>query len=233
MTKITKNILSITAHPDDHVSFAGTVFELQKQGFDYYEVVLSEAEESGMVKNGRRLTKVNQPEQLKKRRQEFKKASQLLGTHQAFQLKLPNLDIGYSKKAMLKLVKIIREVRPEICLIHGKTDYMRDHEQAHILALEALRIAAISARLDLGKNFRVPQVLCFEGVAPIVPDVLIDITDVYDKKLKLLKVYESQVDSRSWQLTKALAELRGYGRRTKFAEAFEVTKKFPTFQEWR
>lgn len=227
-----RNILAITAHPDDHISFAGTVFRLQEKGFTYNEVVLSEAEESGMVKEGKRIVGVDQQEQLKKRGQEFEQASNLLRTKEVFRLKLPNFGVDYSKETLLRLVGIIRKLRPDICLIHSEKDYMRDHEKAHELSLEALRIAAISARLDLGKNFRVSQVLCFEGVTPIVPDVLVDISDVFDRKLELLQIYESQVDSRAWQLTQSQTQLQGYGRRTRFAEAFEITKKFPLYQDW-
>lgn len=228
----TKNLLAITAHPDDHISFAGTVFKLQEKGFTYNEVVLSEAEESGMVKEGKRIVEVDQQEQLKKRGQEFGQASNLLRTKEVFRLKLPNFGIDYSKETLLRLVEIIRKLRPDTCLIHSEKDYMRDHEKTHELSLEALRIAAISARLNLGKNFRVPCVLCFEGVAPIIPDVLVDITDYFDRKLKLLRIYDSQVDSRVRQLTQSQAQLRGYGRRTRFAEGFEITKKFPLYQNW-
>lgn len=231
-TNSNRNILAITAHPDDHISFAGTVFKLQEKGFTYNEVVLSEAEESGMIKEGKRLIKVDKQEQLEKRRQEFERASRLLQIREVFRLELPNFGIDYSKETMLRLVEIIRKIRPEICLIHSEKDYMRDHEKAYELSLEALRIVAISARLDLGKNFRVPQVLCFEGVAPIVPDLLVDITRYFDRKLELLKVYDSQMDSRSWQLSKSQAELRGYGRRTQYAEGFETTKKLPLYQDW-
>jgi len=223
----TKYVLGITAHPDDHISYAGTVFKLKKQGYSYAEVVLSDAEESGMVKDGQRIVTVDKEEQLSVRGNEFDNAVELMGINPVFRLGLPNLGVEYTKENALTLLKIIREVRPEIALIHHPTDYMHDHIAASYLSLEALKISAYSFRLDLGANWRTPCVLYFEGVSPIDADVLVDITAEYDKKLELLKIYGSQFEDRSFRLTQGTALYRGYPRRTDYAEAFEIPKNYP------
>ena len=227
LSKVNKAILGITAHPDDHVSFAGTIPKLRDKGYKFYEVVLSDAEESGMIKNGKRVVKVDKQEQLEVRKKEFTRASKILGTEKVFRLNLENLNIQYSKKSLFKLMKIIREIRPEIAFIHHPKDYMHDHVAASYLSLEALKTASYSFALHLGENFRVPMVLQFEGVNPINPDVLVDITDYFDKKMEVAKIYGSQMGSRSYQLVESAASFRGYFARAKYAEAFEVPENFP------
>lgn len=227
LIKINKAVLAITAHPDDHVSIAGTILKLRDKGYKFYEVVLSDAEESGMIKGGKRVVKVNKKEHLGIRKKEFEKASKILGTEKVFRLHLENLNIQYSKESLFKLIKIIREIRPEIAFIHHPKDYMHDHVAASYLSLEALKTASYSFALHLGKNFRVPTVLYFEGVNPINPDVLVDITDYFDKKMEIAKIYGSQMGSRSFQLLESTASFRGYFARVKYAEAFEVPENFP------
>lgn len=226
-----KYILGITAHPDDHVSFAGTVLKLAKLGYAYAEIVLSDAEESGMVKRGKRLTQVNKVEQLDVRwNTEFAQARELLMIDKVYRLRLPNIGIQYSKSSALKIMRIVRALRPQIVFIHHPTDYMSDHIQASYLSLEAVKIAAYSFRLDLGKNWRTPTVLYFEGVNPIDANVLVDITDEYDQKLRVLQAYGSQFGDRSFQLIEGAAKYRGYARRTKYAEAFEVPQNYPMWE---
>lgn len=227
LAKINKVILAITAHPDDHISFAGTILKLRNKGYKFYEVVLSDAEESGMIKASKRVVKVDKKEQLKVRQKEFEKASKILGAEKVFKLHLENLNIQYSKESLFALMKIIREIRPEIAFIHHPKDYMHDHMAASYLSLEALRTASYSFVLHLGKNFRVPIALYFEGVNPINPDVLVNITDYFDKKMEIAKVYGSQMGSRSFQLMESAASFRGYFARVKYAEGFEVPENYP------
>ncbi|MBM4402628.1 MAG: PIG-L family deacetylase [Candidatus Cloacimonetes bacterium] len=233
LSKINKAILAITAHPDDHISFAGTVLKLKDKGYKFYEVVLSDGEEAGIIKRGKRMVKVDKREQLKVRKKEFEKASKILGTEKVFRLHLANLNIQYSKESLFKLMKIIREIRPEIAFIHHPKDYMHDHIAASYLSLEALKTASYSFALNLGQNFRVPMVFLFEGVNPINPDVLVDISDYFDKKMELAKVYGSQMGSRSFQLMESAASFRGYFARVKYAEAFEVPENYPIILDWR
>ncbi|PIT93067.1 MAG: hypothetical protein COU06_01905 [Candidatus Harrisonbacteria bacterium CG10_big_fil_rev_8_21_14_0_10_38_8] len=225
-----KYILGITAHPDDHISFAGTVLKLQKQGYRYAEIVLSRAEESGMIKEGERLISVDKKDQEEKRSKEFSSAVRLLKIDPVYQLDLPNIGVSYEKETALELMRIIRALQPEMLFIHHPDDYMNDHIQASYLGLEAAKIASYSFRLDLGKNWRTPKVLYFEGVNPINAEVLVDITDEYNQKLEILKIYGSQFDDRGFQLVEGTSRYRGYPRRTQRAEAFEVPKNYPLWE---
>ncbi|PIZ47590.1 hypothetical protein CO180_02295 [candidate division WWE3 bacterium CG_4_9_14_3_um_filter_41_6] len=226
-----KTILGITAHPDDHVCYAGTILKLQKQGYSYVEVVLSDAEESGMIKDGERVVAVEKSEQLNIRwNHEFALARKLLDIKEVHRMKLPNLGIEYSKESVMSLMEIVRRVRPEIALIHHPEDYMSDHIQASYLSLEALKVSSYSFRLDLGKNHRTPRVYYFEGVSPIDADVLVDITEEFSQKIEVLEVYGSQFGDRAHQLIDGTTAYRGYPRRVKHAEAFEIPKNYPQWE---
>ncbi|MCA9391692.1 PIG-L family deacetylase [candidate division WWE3 bacterium] len=227
----TKYILGITAHPDDHISFAGTVIKLGKMGYSYAEIVLSDAEESGMVKGGQRLVRVDKREHLDVRwNTEFAEAARILNIKSLYRLGLPNIGIEYSKNTALTIMQIVRSVRPEIAFVHHPSDYMSDHIQAAYVSLEAIKLAAYSFRLDLGNNWRTPVVLHFEGVNPIDAQVLVDISAEFEEKLKVLHAYGSQFGDRSFQLTEGAAKYRGYARRTALAEAFEIPKNYPMWE---
>ena len=228
-----KRVLSIVAHPDDHICFAGTVLKLRKRGYDYFEIVLSDAEESGMInKKGKRKKKVNKEEHLRERFLEFKKASKILGTKEVFRMKLENLNVKYNKKVHFKLIKTIRSIRPDIAIIHHRKDYILDHVEANRIAIEALRGASYKYALHLGKWFKVPCVFEFEGVCDIEPDILIDVTDFYNLKDKILGLYTCQMKEGEWefQLFKSVPLHRGarfQKDKPTYAEAFEIPKELP------
>ncbi len=83
---------------------------------------------------------------------------------------------------------------------------------------------------SLGNPWRVPLVLCAEGMLPIKTQILVDISKFMEKKLKLFKIYESQASPKAVSFEKSLATVRGYHLRKSasfFAEAFSLQEEFP------
>ncbi len=225
----TKNILIVSAHADDHITCAGSVFKLQNQGFNAYEILLTNSQEGRDRRNGSKSAKNTV---INLREGEFDKATEFLGLKQKFLLAEEDLNLQFSKKLMFKVVKIIRQVRPEVIFTMNPLDYHSDHREAAHVVEEASFWSATGVKPELGDPHRTPIVLYGEGMLPIVPQVLVDITDYIDQKMQLFGIYESQADSKSTVFEKSLSCVRGYHlRRSKeneYAEAFTLNPKFPS-----
>lgn len=227
-----KNVLIITAHPDDHIFCSGLIFDLKEKGFKIKEIVLSEAELSGYVSKGKYMTNPNNKEKQNKRLIEYKSAIRKLGIDKFEIWKEPNLSIRYNKQLVLNLVKKIRLIKPIIVLTHSKVDYMRDHEKTSGIVLEAVRLASFSFKQDLGEPFVVPALLNFEGMCENNPMILIDITKNIDKKKKILSIYSSQILRNSWEVHRCIDRnlyLGSYLQQTglRYAENYLIDKKWP------
>lgn len=221
-----KSVLFFSPHPDDHFSAAGTIFKLIEQGYNYYEVLFTNGETGGSINQ----VKVDKQSLKEVRSDEFEKASKLFGTKKYFKLNIPTNNVNYSSELMFNLIKIIREVRPSLAIIPHTQDYHRDHREVSEISADALLRADNSFALDLGERYRVPVILQCRGINPLEKiDVLIDISNQYNKILDLVKIYSTQVTPRMLQYVESLPSLSGYYMRTKFAEEFEIPRNLPMF----
>lgn len=224
-----KRLLIISAHADDHISCAGTVFKLQTEfGFKAFELVFTN---SSLGQNFR-VTKEIDPKQVTKTRsKELGKAQKFLGIVKSFNLNMPDLDLKYSQEIVFSVVKVIREVRPQIIFIHNPYDAHPDHKASYEISLTAIKVAAMGVLKEtLGPSFRVPQVLCAEGMLPIKSQILVDITSYKKRRDKLFRFYVSQANSKAVSFEGGLAAVRGYHLRKVdglFAEAFTLQEEFP------
>ncbi len=224
-----KNLLIISAHADDNISCAGTIFKLQaERGFVAYEVVLTNSQLGQSYKT---LAEVSPKLVAQVRSKELVKAQRFLGIKKSFVFNQPDLGLTCSQELMFEVVKVIREVQPEVLFLLNPYDAHPDHKQAFQIGIEATKVAAMGVlRETLGKSFRVPMVLCAEGMLPIKTQILVDTTKYFMKKEKLFKIYSSQASPKALGFERSLATIRGYHLRRsegKFAEAFTLQEEFP------
>ena len=232
-----KNVLIFTAHPDDHIPCVGTLLKLKDVGFNLYECVFTNGEGSSFIKNGKPQLNFDKGELTEVRSIEFKKATEILGTKKIYTLNMPDGGITRSLEILLKLVKIVREVKPLVVFMHPKDDYHSDHIAAHAICEEALRYSTYASNLELGNSYRVPIVLCFDGLFLLNPQILVDISDYKEKKKQILDCYTSQLvkGTTSYTTEDAISVYRAYqrmriehiGKRGKLAEGFTIPEKFP------
>ncbi len=220
-----RTILGITAHADDHVMFAGTVMKLQKRGYQYCELVMTT---SGEGRDFRDSKATNKTEKIAKyRKSELSAALKVLKCTNLYELHQEDQDLQYSKELMHQVMRIIRLEKPEIVFTMNTFDVHPDHCATAHIAREAIRWAAKNFRSEYGAPHRVTMPLYAEGTVPVDPHVLVDITDYYDVKEKLFKVYTSQATPRDLDLLKSTSLIRGYHLRKQegvHAEAFTVEK---------
>ena len=206
---IKKSVLVISAHADDHVACAGTLFKLKAQGYELYEAVLTDSSEGRDFKDTSKKAKLN-TKVSQMREGELTKASRFLGIKKTFKLNQEDLGLTYSKSLVFEIVPIIRGVKPEIGIIMNSIDWHPDHRETFKLGSEAFKWAGSGVKPDLGDAWRTPIVLCAEGMMPILPNVLVDITKHASKKAELLAIYTSQASPKLINFDASLVAIRGY-----------------------
>lgn len=136
---------------------------------------------------------------------------------------------------MMQLVKLIRESQPQSILTHGKTDpFNMDHETtANAVHKASILAIARGVMPDLPVCTQ-PQLFGFEHhqseLSEFYPDIIIDITEVFDLKRKAMECFKTQ--SHLIEYYTMRASIRGnHARRIsgrqepKYAEAF--TRVYP------
>ena len=195
-------VLIIAPHPDDEVlGCGGAIARHVQRGDDVYLVVATKTYTPDWTE-----------EFIENRPKEVERANNILGIKQTFFLDFPTvkLDTVPQKELNDALDRIILDIKPDIAYIPHRGDLNKDHRLIHESSLVALRPTHVKAR----------RILSYEvlsetewGVEPFVPNVYIDISDFFDKKIEAMKVYSSELITyphpRSIEVIEALAKKRG------------------------
>ena len=191
-------ILSVLAHPDDaEFLCAGTMIRLAREHGWQVHIASMTAGDCGT-------TEMSPDEISRVRRAEGARAAERIGaTYHCLEEK--DLLIVYGERALEKVVRLVRALRPEIVLTHSPADYMLDHEMTSSVA----RAAAFAAAA--------PKFLCDRGHAAALDKIphlyycdaiegkdlvgravelhfLIDISMVMEDKAEALACHASQRD---------------------------------------
>ncbi len=217
------NVLAVVCHPDDmEYTCAGTLLRCKKRG-DNVTVC--------NVANGNMGHAVIQPDELRElRAKEIKASCDSVGFN-TVSCDVDDLLIDdYSKEQRDRLVKVIRDVKPDFIITHAPNDYMLDH-----IAVSKLTFAASFAAScphyepQLGPDTPVTPIYYIEneGLIDCEPDYFVDITDELETKLEMLKKHESQI---AWVLehdnedmlekVRTVSAFRGFQCGVKYAEGF-------------
>ena len=187
--------LVITAHPGDFVwRCAGAIALAVSRGERVVIGCLSfgeRGESASLWRQGYDLDRVKAV-----RREEAEQAAAVLGAE------IRCYDAGDYPLAETpalrdQLVALYREVQPTVVLTHAARDpYNDDHAVAHTIALRARIFAQAPGVPAPGEVIGAPPVFCFEPHQPeqcgFVPDVLLDITPVWGRKLEAMRILAAQ-----------------------------------------
>jgi len=198
------NILAIGAHPDDiEFGCAGALIKYAKAGHQVFLLVLTDGAFGGDPGT---------------RRNEQAQAAQKIGIQQLIWGNFRDTELTESRELILKIEEIIAQVNPDIVFLNYKEDIHQDHRAASLAGVSATRY------IKEVFFFEVPTTTHFE------PDVFVDIQNVLEDKLEVLKIHSSQIDkTRVRNLTilesaQACATFRGYQGRVKYAEGFKALR---------
>ena len=228
--------LVFSAHAADFVWRCGGAIALhQARGYEVTIICLSYGERGESAKLWKKgNTTLDEVKQVRKK--EAENAASSLDAHDIIFMDLGDYPLEVDKKSKYKIVDTIRKVQPGFILSHSRYDpYNTDHEYTTELALETRMIAQAWGHNPGEKVLGAPQLYLFEPHQTEqmgwVPNVFLDITDVWDKKRKAIECMEGQVHL--WNYYTNLAENRANhfrrnsggqagGRPAKYAEGFQA-----------
>ncbi len=230
-----KTALVISAHAADFVWRCGGAIALhQKLGYDVTVACLSYGERGESARlwkeEGATLEKVKAV-----RRKEAEAAARALDVHDIQFLDLGDYPLNLDRDARFRMVDIVRSVQPDFMLSHSHYDpYNTDHMNTTSAVIEVRMIAQAWGHNPGEKVLGAPQLYLFEPhqteQMEWKPDVLLDITDVWEQKRAAINCMEGQ--QHLWQYYTNVAENRANhfrrnsggqagGRPAKYAEGFQ------------
>lgn len=182
----TLDILAIAAHPDDtELCCGGTLAALANQGKKIGVIDMTRGE------MGSRGT----PEQ---RLQEAQNAAEIIGLDVRENLGLPDTQLENKPQYRQKIIAKIREYRPHICLVGAPSDRHPDHGNATKLALDAIfysgliKIKSNDTDGNAQEPWRPSHILHYMQDRPFEPDIVFDISETFDTKMKGIQAFETQ-----------------------------------------
>lgn len=210
--KDNKTALVVSAHSADFVWRAGGAIALYaKRGYRVTVVCLSFGErgESGKLWRQEDAT----IESVKAARKvEAEGAAKVLGAAEIEFFDLGDYPLRIDEDALYRLANVYRRIRPSFVLSHSLKDpYNFDHPLATHAAQEARVIAQAHGHNPGEGVIGAPPVFLFEPHQPEQcewrPNVLLDISEVWDVKLKAIETMEGQ--EHLWEYYTRVALQRG------------------------
>ena len=175
------DILAIGAHADDiEIGAGGTLLKHQKKGS---KIALCDLTLAELSSNGDVII----------RQREAERARVLMGATERVQLQLGDRNLYIKNDHICSLVKVIRKLKPKVILAPYWEDRHPDHEYCSQLVREAVFSAGIGKYApETGGAHKVKSLFYYFINDFLEPDFCVDVTEVYDEKMELLKCYESQ-----------------------------------------
>lgn len=223
-----KVILAVSAHPDDiEFSCGGTMFRFKEQGYEIYFVIATNGE------NGFKIGHKPRIERIRIRHKEQLNAAKQLGVKKVFFLNYKDCFLENTNELRVKLVRIIKKVRPEIVFTFDPANRTfesvnlnhRDHRAIGEAVFDAV-FAARNRYFSSGESFSVKY---FHFFGSDKPNYFENITRYITKKIELIEAHRSQYSDHDSMAKWVKKHLSQYSRKYKYSEKFrivEITKPF-------
>ncbi len=194
MTPPNKRAFAVAAHPDD-VEFvmAGTLMLLRSAGYEIHYMNIANGCCGSTAHNASETARIRELEAIA--------AADSIGAE--FHPSLVNdLEIFYDHATLTRLAAVMREVAPEILLVHAPSDYMEDHQNACRLAVTAAFARGMPNYPTVPSRPPVEQAVTVYHAQPhgnrdplgrlVRPDLFVDVGAVMDQKTAMLACHKSQ-----------------------------------------
>lgn len=219
-----EKILVVAPHPDDEtLGCGGTLLKHKKNGDRIFWLIITNIH----IKNGW------SNEIVQESQKEVEQVSKMYGFEKALQLDFAAtmLDTISYNELIVAISDVIKEIEPSVVYLPNRSDIHTDHK------------VTFNAIMSCCKDFRAPfirRILMYEclsetefspalGEYAFVPNVFIDISEYWQRKLEILKMYSSEIMEaplpRSINTVKSLAQYRGSRIGVEFAESFMLLKE--------
>jgi len=181
------DLLAFVAHPDDAEVFCGgTLAKHAARGDDVTIAYMTRGEYGGLESTEAAVAET--------REAEAREAAEVLGADVTF-LDFEDGRVTYSLEARLRIVDAIRKYAPDVVLTHYDDDMHPDHRTTSELVSDAYYMAS----LPLAETDHPPcdpdNVYFFgKPTSSFEPDVLVDVSDYQETRVRALRAHESQVE---------------------------------------
>ncbi|WP_214628858.1 PIG-L deacetylase family protein [Paenibacillus agaridevorans] len=226
------NVLAVGCHPDDlEIGCGGTLAKLSALGHKVTMVHVANGDKGHKV--------IPQDELIAIRKLEAQAAGSLIGA-EVISLNVPDLLVKADHdELILKLVKVIRETKPDYIITHPPEDYMKDHMEVS----KAVFDASFSATVPHYNNeeghdihHKVAPIFYMDTLAGVgfLPTEYVDISDHIDVKIEMNNKHESQI---KWlyehdgidflDFVRTVSKFRGLQCGKAYAEGFTKCQAWP------
>jgi len=216
-------IIIFEAHSDDAVIGMGGLILKYNKDYEFILVTMTKGETA--------YTKLEEKSKIAEiRKAESLNADKILGINKHIFLENPCQDLQNNLKNYHEIIKIIRKYKPIRIYTHKSPEKHRDHRITHDLVTEAWWKASENVLIDYGTPYRCPELYYFEVTDLFeFPNIIIDISDVFELKIKALESFGSQFEVLKGlqDYVKGLAMVRGYLGGVKYGEAFAISNFIP------
>ena len=174
------DILILAAHPDDAELFCGgTIIKMKSLG---YRVGIADMTQGESATIGT----------VAERQSETEEASKILGIDFRTNLNLPDSHLEDNQTARTALVSLIRKSKPKLMIAPFSNCRHPDHSALHDLAKSAHFFSGAGKFPVDEEPYRPEKLIFHPEYHNDKPDFVIDISDVFDKKLAAIQAYKSQ-----------------------------------------
>lgn len=219
-----KKVLVFAIHPDDEtLGCGGTLLKHKDAGDEIHWLLATES----TTENGFNEAFVS------KREKEIQQVYNLYGFSSLIRLGYPTIKVDKYDTSIIvnKISEAFFKIKPDIIYLPFKSDVHSDHRIFFNAAFSCTK----SFRYPFIKRVYMMETLSETEFAPttkedsFIPNVFIDISNYLDKKIDIMKVFESEIGvhpfPRSERNIKALATYRGAISNCNYAESFMLLKE--------
>ena len=125
------------------------------------------------------------------RHQEAMEAARILGVERVI-LDFPDARFTEDERYRTRLMAELRRLRPEVLILPGPEDRHPDHRRVHRLGREAAYYAGLKNYPCEGTPFRPRAVAWVGGENPGAPDLVVDVSSVWERRMRAFDAFGSQ-----------------------------------------
>jgi LmbE family N-acetylglucosaminyl deacetylase len=217
------NFIIIAPHQDDEVLGCGgkAIKLIQKEDFSGHTIFIYSGW-SGISVKSRDIA-------IKERENEAKEACRILGINDVRFLRQDDRTFVLDKSVLQKIVKIIRQINPQIIMAPHKNESDFEHQTAYNLTKEAIWLSKSNYMPDLGDPANnLEKFYLYEIWTPMQKFLVKeDISEQINQKRKAMKEYCSQNNnSKIYDAIEGLNLYRGSitDSKKKYAEVFDIER---------
>ena len=184
------SVVFIGAHPDDaDIQFGGTAIQYVQHGHSVSFVSLTNGDAGHHLESGSILAR--------RRYRETQAVAEFLGINY-FVFDNHDGELQATIENRKKVIQLIREMKADLIITHRPNDYHADHRQTSLLVQDAAYLICVPNVVPFTPRLETNPVIVyhqdhFQKPYPFRPEIVVNITDVIDRKMEALACHESQI----------------------------------------